>query len=186
MKAFRSVVVVGVFLVSIVVPALPAAADVGLFTYLTMFSGTVGEADRPGSFILRNNTSPHSNETNIVRDIRLAPSCGTVGTLVNLCSVVEPGVFSIGSVATARGGTTCAGRTFNVSDPDASGTVTFTPDGVALTLPPQNPATEAFEDCIVDFNYSVLKTPTIDTNRSSPLTRPGPTSWSPSRARPAA
>ena len=125
----------------------------------------VGQTGLAGSFTVRNtNTAPNSTESNVITQIRLAPSCGTSGSVSNVCSLPDPGVIAIAATATGRAGTACAGRTFSVSGPDANGVFTFTPQGGAVVLAPPGGANE----CTVDFTFSVLKSPTIDAAPATP------------------
>jgi len=155
------------------VSARPASANIGVSESLTLPAlVTVGQtAMAGGSFTVTNtNTAPNNNESNLVTGLRLVPSCGTSGALVQLCGAPDPGVFSISSIATGRAGTACAGTIFGVSSPDASGAVGFTSAGGPV-LPPPNGIPGA-NSCAVDFAFSVLKVPTIDVDAA-----PGVQTW---------
>ena len=79
----------------------------------------------------------------------------SVGRQRTVCPTPDPGVFSVNSPASGVAGSACAGITFTVSAPDASGVVTFTPSSpVGLR------ASGGF--CEVSFTFSVVKRPTID------------------------
>ena len=158
----RAVVVLGI-VGAVLVPARPAAANVGISASLQMPGGrAVGATAQPGSFTVRNtNTAPQNGDSNMVVTLRLVPSCGTTSTSSNLCSSPDPGVFSISPTATGAGGTACAGRVFDVSAPDGIGAVTFTPRGGAVVLPPPNGVAGANE-CRVDFTVGVLRVPSVD------------------------
>ena len=69
-------------------------------------------------------------------------------------------MFRIGSPASGAAGTSCAGKAFTVSAPDAIGAVTFTP-GSQVFVPVGNP-------CTVNFTINVLKTPTKDSDTATP------------------
>ena len=59
---------------AVLVPARPAAADVGLRSSLTLPALAVGQTGRPASFtITNNNTAPQSGDANRVTVIRLVP-----------------------------------------------------------------------------------------------------------------
>ncbi|MEO5679138.1 MAG: hypothetical protein ABIS47_05650 [Acidimicrobiales bacterium] len=160
-KYARVGAVLTLLLAVLLVPARPAAASVGLSTSLTLPALAVGQTGRPASFTITNtNTAPQGGDANLVTVIRLVPSCGTTGTAADLCSLPDPGVFTIGSPASGGAGTSCAGQTFTVSAPDAIGAVTFTP-GSPVFVPVGNP-------CTVNFTINVLKTPTIDSDPAIP------------------
>jgi hypothetical protein len=150
----------------LLIAAGSASAAVGISASLSMPSPVqVGQTGLPGSITVRNtNTSPNHAESNVITQLRLAPSCGTSPTVGNVCSQPDPGVISINAVATGRAGTACAGRTFSVSAPDANGVVTFTPVGGPVVLAAPGGASE----CTIDFTFSVLKLPTIDAAPGTP------------------
>ncbi|MGI8807740.1 MAG: Ig-like domain-containing protein [Acidimicrobiales bacterium] len=163
----RSVVLV-VVLAAVLVPAGPAAASISASASLTILSPvTVGDSSLAGSFTVSNlNTPPNNTESNMVTQLRLVPSCATVGTVANQCSSIDPGVFSIDPTAVGPSGTACAGRTFTVSVPDSGGAVTFTPQTTVVLPPPGG--VPGSNQCTVNFTLNVLKRPTIDANPSSP------------------
>ena len=164
MSVRQLAVLLGTLTCSLVVAA-PAAAGVGINASMSMPSPVqVGQTGLGGSFTVRNtNTPPNNTESNVITQLRLALSCGTAGTTANVCSVPDPGVVSV-DTATGRAETACAGRTFTVSAPDASGAVTLTPVGGAVVLAPPGGTNE----CTVDFTFSVLKMPTIDADAATP------------------
>jgi hypothetical protein len=165
MKAVRFVGVVGAMLAMSLVLAGPAAANVGISGSLSLPSAVaVGQTGQVGSFTVTNtNTAPQAGESNTLTDLRLAPSCGVVGTVASICSSPDPGVFSIASPASGDASTFCAGKSFTVSAPDVNGVVTFTPIGGAVAVPPPGgPAGN--NQCKVNFTFSVLKMPALDSN----------------------
>lgn len=167
MNARQMAVLVGA-MASLLIAAAPASANVGISVSMSMPSAVaVGQTGLNGSFtIVNTNTVPYQAESNIIIEPRLAPSCGVAGTATELCGAPDPGVFSIGT-ATGRAGTACAGRTFSVSAPDASGVLTVTPQGALVTLAPPGGAPGS-DRCTVDFTFSVLKVPTIDADPGTP------------------
>ncbi|MGI8807340.1 MAG: hypothetical protein ACR2KK_05795, partial [Acidimicrobiales bacterium] len=168
MAVFRQSVALVVLLAAVLVPAGRAAASVGASASLTIFSPvTVGETSLAGSFTVSNlNTPPNNTENNTVTQLRLVPSCATVGTVASQCSSIDPGVFSIDLTAFGPSGTSCAGKTFTVSAPDSGGAVTFTPQTTVVLSPPGG--VPGSSQCTVNFTLSVLKSPTIDANPSNP------------------
>ena len=137
-----------------------ASAAVSISVSITLPSATaIGQQNAPGSVSVSNqNTSPNHTESNVVTSMQLALSCGAAGTAGNPCPTPDPGVFAVDSPASGAAGTSCAGSSFTVSAPDASGTVTFTRVGGALIVPPPG----ATNTCRVNFTFDVLQMPTID------------------------
>ena len=146
-------------LLLLVVPTA-ASAGVGIGTSMTLPSATaIGQQGLAGSFSVTNvNTPPNNTESNVVNSMRLALSCGAAGTAGNPCPTPDPGVYAVDSPASGAAGTSCAGSSFTVSAPDASGTVTFTRVGGAPVLPPPG----GTNTCTVNFTFDVLQMPTID------------------------
>jgi len=163
-KARRLAGLLGAVVAMVLVPAGPASANVGVSGSLTLpVAVAVGQTGVAGSFSVTNtNTPPNNAESNVLTQLRLVPSCGTTPTVANLCSTPDPGVFSISPTATGDAATSCAGRTFDVSAPDAIGAVVFTVQGAPVAVPPPG----MNNVCRVNFTFSVLKQPTID---SSPV-----------------
>jgi hypothetical protein len=123
----------------------------------------VGQTGVAGSFTVRNtNSAPQQAESNTITQLALTLSCGAAGTLANPCPTPDLGVFQVAPTATGAAGTACAGVNFSVSAPNASGTVTFTPPVPVVLAPPGGAA--GSDRCTVNFTYSVLKVPGIDTN----------------------
>ncbi|MEA2193710.1 MAG: hypothetical protein QOG42_144 [Solirubrobacteraceae bacterium] len=152
-------------LTALAVTAAPASAGVGISASLNWSGGTVGTTGLPASVTITNTNSPPNNaESNALTQLRVALSCGTTGTVANLCPSPDPGVFSISSTATGRAGSACAGVIFSVSAPDASGVVTFTPSGGPVVIPPPGGTNQ----CTVDFTVGILKVPTIDAAPGTP------------------
>ncbi len=152
---------------STVVAVGPASANVSGSASLTVPTGAgVGSTNLNASITMTNqNTAPNQSESNTVNEIKFAPSCGATGTLANLCSTPDPGVFSINASASGAAGTACAGQTFSVSAPDASGIVTFGPTTAVVLAPPGGPG---LSSCTINFFLNVLKVPTIDVSAPSP------------------
>lgn len=98
--------------------------------------------------------------------INLMLSCGLLGN-DSICAPggADPGVFQITSAATGVAGTACAGTVFTITSTDAGfGTLRFEPnDGSNVLL------NGLLAECVIGFNYEVLRVPTID----SDATRPG-------------
>ena len=146
----------------------PASANPGLSTSITVpQADAVGQTGATGSFTMVNtNTPPNEGDTQTVTSIQLALSCGAARSGATVCPTPDTGVFSVNSPATGGTGTNCAGTTFTVSAPDASGVVTFTPSST-VTLKPPGSATGT-DRCTVNFTFSVLKVPTIDVDPGTP------------------
>jgi len=140
--------------------ASPASAGISMQSSITMPSATAaGQQDVNGSFTLTNiNTPPNESESLTVTVMKLAPTCGATSTVSDLCPSPDPGNFALSPTATGGAGTACAGSTFSVSAPDASGIVTFTRNGGPLVLPPPG----ATNNCTVNFIFDVLGIPAID------------------------
>ncbi|MDQ6840104.1 MAG: hypothetical protein M3137_17675, partial [Actinomycetota bacterium] len=157
-------VVAGV-VASTVVGVGPASASVGASASFTVPTGaSVGSTNLNGSITMTNqNTPPNQSESNTVNEIKFAPSCGAAGTVANPCPTPDPGVFSINASASGAAGTACAGQTFSVSAPDASGIFTFSPNSPVVLAPPGGPG---LSSCTVNFLLNVLKVPTIDVSPS--------------------
>jgi hypothetical protein len=155
-RAFRAALVVALTAAALLVPAAPALASSSIGGSLTMPVAMTAGTAGVGSFRVTNqNTAPDQGSANTLTSIRLAPSCGAPSTLANPCPTPDPGVFSINSPALGAAGSSCAGITFTVSAPDASGIVTFTPSStVALN------GVGSF--CEVNFTFDVIKPPAID------------------------
>jgi hypothetical protein len=138
---------------TLVVPASPAGAEVIAGSSLRMPDrGTVGQDGLTGSFTIFNEGDP--GPSILITEIRFAPSCGSAPTATELCGAPDLGVFSMYPTAEARGGPECAGLV-DVSPPDASGVVTFSPRS-PLSVP------HSSYSCAVDFRFTVLKRPTRD------------------------
>ncbi|MDQ1391277.1 MAG: trimeric autotransporter adhesin [Acidimicrobiaceae bacterium] len=147
---------------AVVIPAGVAGANVSMGISLSWPSGAgVGNGNLAGSFTVQNlNTAPNQTETLTVTVIRLAPSCGAAPSGTTVCPSPDPGVFHLSSPATGAAGTACAGVTFTVSAPDASGAVTLTPS-TAVVL--QGPGAGTGPDrCTVNMVLAVTKVPSID------------------------
>jgi hypothetical protein len=157
-------------------PALAQAAAVATTTITFPTDVKAGQSGLGGSITLRNqNNGSNAGGANVVCNagdavasclasdtgIELTPSCSALAGDACAPSGADPGVFAIAPSASGRIGTACAGIAFSaaVSDP-AFGTVRFTPlpGGTHLTLP------AAGSSCIIDFQFSVLKTPAVDQN----------------------
>jgi len=67
-----------------------------------------------------------------------------------------PGVFALSATGSGLPGSACAGQTFTISAPNASGKVSFTPaNQVVLAVGAK---------CEISYTFSVLKMPTVDSN----------------------
>ena len=130
----RAVVVVATLATSVVFTVEMAHANVGISTSMTAPSAVaVGQTGLPASLTAINtNTPPQNTETNALTTIRLAPTCASLPMAPNPCPSPELGVFALGATGSGAAGTACAGMTFNISAPDASGIVTFTPVGTVV------------------------------------------------------
>jgi hypothetical protein len=161
----------GATLALIAMVALPvgsASANVGSASSITVpTAATVGQTGIAASFtIINTNTPPNEAESNAVVSLRLALSCGAIGSSTSACGTPDPGVFDAGSQGVGAAGTACAGKTFTISAPDASGIVTFTPSS-SISLAPPGSATGT-DRCTVNFFYDVVKQPTIDVDAPMP------------------
>ena len=92
--------------------------------------------------------------------MKMAPSCGASANGIQTCPTPDPGVFDISPTGTGKAGTQCAGVSFTISAPDASGVVTLTPSAPVVLGPPGSP--NGGDRCEVAYTLSVLKLPAID------------------------
>lgn len=145
-------------------PAGPAHASYIASAFPTMPSPVAaGPSPASGALSLANFNTPPDHAASIpVTEIRMVPSCG-VAPGGSVCTQPDAGVFSIGSSASGRNGSTCDGLSFTVSAPDPSGHVVITP-ATGLSLPPQ--AGGSTMSCVIDFTFTTLKSPTIDASAS--------------------
>jgi len=158
-------VVAGV-VASTLVAVGPASADVSASASFTMPTGaSVGSTNLNASLtVFNDNFAPNQSESNTVNEIKFSPSCGAMGTVATACPTPDPGVFSINASATGAAGTACAGQTFSVSAPDASGVFTFTSTTSVVLAPPGG--APGSDRCTINFLLNVLKVPTIDVSVS--------------------
>ena len=168
MKSIRRGILFGATVAAaVVLSGGPAAATVGTSASMTLpVAVAVGQTNLAGSFTMVNtNTAPNQAESNTVNEMRLALSCGSAPGVGEPCPTPDPGVFSVNSPATGAPGTACAGINFTASAPDASGSVTFTPNVPVVLGPPGGAA--GSDRCTVNFKFNVLKLPTIDVNAAA-------------------
>ncbi len=118
----------------------------------------VGETATATLTLTNNSTSPQNTQSITLSSITLTPSCGTAGTTSNLCSSPDPGVYSLSPTGSGSGA--CAGITFTIGAPNAAGTGVFTPSSPVVLA--------AGASCTISFTATVLKTPTVDADPTSP------------------
>jgi len=166
-------------------PAHAQAAPIAGASMTLPSTVTVGQTGVPAAILLQNfNSPPNSVDTNSVCNAGDAsPPCSPVEqgiVLVPACKQLvggacapagaDPGVVQISSTGVGRVGAdpSCAGVIFDtaVSDP-ASETVRFTPrpGGARVTL------SGIGATCVIDFTFSVLKSPAGDQNPGVPGTQ---------------
>ncbi len=162
------VVVVGA-LASTMLAVTPASAAVsGSAGFTVPFGFAVGSTNLAASVRMTNqNNAPNQAESNTVNEIRFTPSCGSFGSSANPCPLPDIGVFSLSPTGTGAAGTACAGRTFNVSGPDASGSFYFTVVGPPVVLGPPSSGTGP-DRCTIDFTMNALRVPQIDASPGEP------------------
>jgi hypothetical protein len=114
------------------------------------------------------NTSPQHADSNTITNLSAALGCGAVRNLDNLCPIPDVGVITTDAVATGVAGTACAGRTFNVTGPDASGVYTFAVVGAAVVLAPPGGAAGS-NLCSVQFPLYFRRAPAADSNGAAGL-----------------
>lgn len=153
--------------VAVVLPST-ALAGVGVSSSLTVpVNVSVGDTGVNGSFTVINiNTPPNNTETNTITTLQVAPACGAAPAGANTCPTPDAGVFGIASPAIGAAATKCAGTSFTVSAPNASGIVTFTPASTVVLDPPGGAV--GSDRCTVNFTLAVLKQPTIDVSPPTP------------------
>ncbi len=160
----RGIVVGVAATLGVLLAAGPASASVSISQSITVPSALAVGQTAPGSLTLLNiNTPPQQDESLTLTSLRLAPGCQSAGTVASPCPAPDLGVFSI-SAASGAPGTACAGVTFNVSAPDASGVVTLTPTSTVVLSPPS--AGSGPDRCTVNFSIRALKAPALDSNPS--------------------
>lgn len=156
----RSAAVLLVAVAAVLVFPAAALANVGASGSMsvTTISTTV---DSPGHFgtlrVTNTNTPPQNLDSNTVTQLQVALSCGAVRLNENLCPVPDVGAIETSTVATGESGGACAGRTFNVTGPDASGVYTFTVVGAPVVLAPG-------ATCGVVFPMYFRRVPLVDSN----------------------
>ena len=174
-------VIVSAWLVCLALLPAAAVAGVGAGTAVTFPSDvTVGGTGYSASITLENrNTAQNAAATNSVCNapdasagcagpdsgILLVPACMQVASGACVSAGADPGVFQVSPSGTGRAGTACAGTGFSTSIVNAGfGTVRFTPEpvGAHVTLPGFG------SDCVIDFTFDVLKSPTGDQDPSTP------------------
>ena len=178
----HGIILVSAWLVCLAVLPAAAQAGYGAGTSVTFPTAvTVGDTGSPASITIENrNTAPNTGDTNRICNgpdtaagctgrgdsgILLVPACMQVSA--GACTTVgaDPGVFRVSPAGTGRSGTACAGTSFSTSIVTPSfGTVRFTPQpaGTHVTLPGFG------SDCVIDFTFDVLKSPSADQDPSTP------------------
>lgn len=146
--------------------ATPAFAGTGVGltpTFASPFS-TVPTNGLAGSLqIVNDSTTPENAGSITVNTLTLTPSCGGFGGPAG-CSTAakDPGVITLSSTGTGRGGTACAGSTFAFTITDATTdkyTITPSAPAIPIVLGPPGSATDT---CVIDFTYNIAKNPTKD------------------------
>lgn len=157
-------------LVGLLLLPFSAFGSVGLSINQAFPSGaTVGATNLAGALTLTNtSTAPNTTGNMTISGIRLMPGCGSTGTVANLCSTPDPGVFSY-VTATGRTGTAFAGLTFTFSVINAStGETQLVPTAPTILGPPGS----ATASGAIDFTLNVVRSPAIDVSPS-----PGVQTW---------
>jgi hypothetical protein len=97
-----------------------------------------------------------------VTELTLVPSCGNWSP--TCAGGADPGVFQIAPRGTGAAGTNCAGLSFDIRVINTgTGRVAFTRvGGGSIVLAATDMSTE-LDQCRIDFTFSVLKVPAIDT-----------------------
>ena len=93
--------------------------------------------------------SPDSTVT--LTEISAWPSCGIQAAS---CTTPDPGVFAASATGVGVDGSGCAGKTFAIGAPDATGKISFTPAN-QVVLPVNG-------RCEISYTLSVQKMPAID------------------------
>ena len=113
--------------VLVVVPALPASAAVSLSMQTSSpATYTVGDTGVPATLHVTNNSNgAQAAGTVTLSQISLWPSCGAQQH--TSCPTPDLGVVALSATGSGVAGSACAGQTFTISAPDATGKVSFTP-----------------------------------------------------------
>lgn len=125
---------------------------------------TVGDTFASSLTIVNNSNGAEAVGTVTASQIRLTPSCSTVGdpTCTGPGSVADPGTFTLNGPFIGRAGTACAGQTFNANliNP-ATGQVEFVPTvGTVILQQPSN--ANDLDTCAIDYTITVNKVPNHD------------------------
>ena len=151
-----------------IILAFPASASANIVGQGSMqVSGNNVLVDAPGHTAVitatNANTPPQQADSNTLTNLSAALGCGSVRNLDNICPAPDPLVITTDTVVPGLTGTACAGRTFNVTGPDAAGVYTFTVVGAAVVLGPPGGAPGS-NVCSVTIPLYFRKVPTIDSN----------------------
>ncbi len=135
----RSSAVLLIALTSILALPTAALANIGVSGNMAVTGNNV-TVDAPGHYatvsFTNTNSGDQAGDSNTLTELSFAPSCGTTSTSANVCAVPDVGAVQTDTTATGDAGTACAGRTFNVGGPDASGIYAVSIVGAPLVLTP--------------------------------------------------
>lgn len=152
-------------------PAVAAVSGAGLAVSPRWpTSVVVGATGVPVQLAIQNtSTSDQGSVTIASGGASLTPSCGTLTSPANACSVPDVGVFAPSATGTGAAGTDCAGDTFTIVPVPGSttGEIKFNGPPIVLT------ATVSGTDlnggaCVIDFTVDVLKVPAVDEDPGTP------------------
>jgi len=168
-RALLGRVAVAVLVVSGMIAAMPAIAGVGgsvIPSFPTPIK--VGDIKTATITITNRSTTPNNTETVNVSAIFMTPSCQATDGFN--CLTPDKNVFQFGSTATGKAGTSCASVVFTIGPPNAgTGEFELIPQ-TPVALGPADGSGPLTNQCIININFQVLRTPLDSTPPNPPLT----------------
>ncbi|HEX2180460.1 MAG TPA: hypothetical protein VHL54_13260 [Actinomycetota bacterium] len=166
----RKGALVGLLMLGILVPTLPASADINMGVLSGFPTGVDAGDTNVGATVtvINASTAPDQLTTLAVNEISVVPSCSNFAA--NCAGgVADPDVFSFSATGTGVAGSACAGQTFNITEVDATtGRIQFVPTtGLPVLLAAPDIATD-LDRCEISFTFNVLKAPNHDTLPGEP------------------
>jgi hypothetical protein len=152
----------------LVVLAFPAVASASIIGSAAIeITGSDVRVDAPGHYLfltaINNNNNEQAGDSNTITELKAALGCGTTRVDENLCPVPDAGVITTDAVVAGSPVTACAGRSFNVAGPDASGVYSFNVVGNPVILPPPGGAAGS-NTCQLVIPLYFRRAPAIDSD----------------------
>ncbi|MEA2685214.1 MAG: hypothetical protein QOE93_409 [Actinomycetota bacterium] len=117
----------------------------------------VGQTNVAGQLLISNNSGGVGAVT--LTEITLSPACGDPGFS---CLDADLAVLQLSGAGAGSSGA-CTGVVFGIQPTDANGRSVFTPATPIILQPPGM----VNDDCLINFTFAVLKTPTKDADASA-------------------